>query len=825
MMRRFFLSVVFLFAILNGSYAGLPLPAFAEELPTICVMNFSNRAADEWNWLSKGLADMLITDLSLSGKFRVVERERMQLMFDEMGLVNAGIINEQTAQQFGKVTQVKWALFGMYLRNSDGQIEIECHIVEVATRQLRRVEWVRGPDSEVLKLEKQLALQIADNFNFPLAKEEQETLLRMSTRSIDAAKSYYGAIDKYDAGDYTAALTFFKEALKFDTTFAGARLRVGQMFYDLGEPEHALLEFRRASKGALDNDSASVAEFISAEIEQYYLNCPELAVAYYSQMSERHFGSPLAVVASFRAAQIYEAQKKLKDAYKAYAFTERLYNEALKESTRLHSWSGLLTADLESYSRIARERNDAYFMKWYLAGDLSVEAPENFIFLSEDQKVFIAKKSGTYVVFAPGGHFISRLFSNREIYIVDFSTNAAVGEIEYKNKELISTNFSPPCGAISLSLNKDDKLEFEFSASSRAILAQLNKELDESLRTKYVMPGILDISAYRDGAGIIYSLVTESNQISAQGVQRRSQITDRARLKQDIWIAQGKFQMGPLRKMRVNSLRQDYHSCLTQDKNGKYWLAFCSRRKEKKGVNIWLSSSMDCRHWAYPRKINLDLEGEKKTIDSSDDYGLDYLTHPQIMIDKRGLFWLAFKMGGNIYITNSEDSWEWKKPVEVGICSSGEVSIGLCDGREDKVVVAFTGVAIAEVAPDLSFEKQDTGKDDVVRPKYGWYAQDWKGIQIFRMPDSRFLLFGAGNYQDKYGLYACISDDLIQWKYYNLLDWQRYKLPPNVYKSGLFAVIPLFDEESIFLISVKPTGILVQKLFLKYIMGKERRQE
>lgn len=44
----------------------------------LAVMNFDNRSSTgQWQWLSKGLADMIITDLSASEGLMIVERERL----------------------------------------------------------------------------------------------------------------------------------------------------------------------------------------------------------------------------------------------------------------------------------------------------------------------------------------------------------------------------------------------------------------------------------------------------------------------------------------------------------------------------------------------------------------------------------------------------------------------------------------------------------------------------------------------------------------------------------------------------------------------------
>jgi len=217
----------------------------AQSPPTLAVMNFVNRGTgDGWDWLEKGLADMLITDLHASGKFQVVTRERMQALFDEMALGEAGLLDAKTTQQFGKVLKVDWALFGSVLRKAE-QVEIECHIVEVATQKLTRVEWVRGPASSVLKLEKDLALRIVKHFHLPLTPQERASLLRMRTKSVDAATHFYAALDSVDHQNDIKALVQFRQAVKRDPDYHEARLWVARAYMRLREHRHAEVELRR----------------------------------------------------------------------------------------------------------------------------------------------------------------------------------------------------------------------------------------------------------------------------------------------------------------------------------------------------------------------------------------------------------------------------------------------------------------------------------------------------------------------------------------------------------------------------------------------------
>ena len=73
MPRLLSMGLILFLALVVGTEA-----ARGEEASTIAVVNFINRnAPDDWDWLEKGFADLLITDLARSDRLTVVERERM----------------------------------------------------------------------------------------------------------------------------------------------------------------------------------------------------------------------------------------------------------------------------------------------------------------------------------------------------------------------------------------------------------------------------------------------------------------------------------------------------------------------------------------------------------------------------------------------------------------------------------------------------------------------------------------------------------------------------------------------------------------------------
>lgn len=85
----------------------------AAEKPRLAVLEFGHKAL-EAHWTNAGEAaqDMFITELVRSGKFTVIDRERLDALMREKNLSLAGDIDPRTAVQAGKLLGVEYVLFG-----------------------------------------------------------------------------------------------------------------------------------------------------------------------------------------------------------------------------------------------------------------------------------------------------------------------------------------------------------------------------------------------------------------------------------------------------------------------------------------------------------------------------------------------------------------------------------------------------------------------------------------------------------------------------------------------------------------------------------------
>lgn len=87
----------------------------AEPEPgSIAVQAFVNRGDEQYRAMAKGLAAMIIADLSKVPGLTVLEREKVQLLLDEMKLGDAGLANPAGAVRSGRLMRAEKVIVGNF---------------------------------------------------------------------------------------------------------------------------------------------------------------------------------------------------------------------------------------------------------------------------------------------------------------------------------------------------------------------------------------------------------------------------------------------------------------------------------------------------------------------------------------------------------------------------------------------------------------------------------------------------------------------------------------------------------------------------------------
>ncbi len=144
----------------------------------IAIVYFDNTGNEKkMEKLKKGLAGMLISDLSNISMLDIVERDRLEEILKEQKLQKSKNFNLSTAAEVGKLLGAEIILTGAYFEMF-GSFRIDARFIDVETGEILKSEGVDGESNNFFKLEKQLAWKIIKNLDVELTDDEDKQFKR-----------------------------------------------------------------------------------------------------------------------------------------------------------------------------------------------------------------------------------------------------------------------------------------------------------------------------------------------------------------------------------------------------------------------------------------------------------------------------------------------------------------------------------------------------------------------------------------------------------------------------------------------------------------------
>jgi TolB-like protein len=201
----------------------------ASEVTTLAILPFENRSiADKETLdpLTKGLADMLTTELSQVVNLKIVERERLQSLLDEMGLDRSPLVDESTAVKVGKILGAQSMLFGSFMKLDEKHMRIDVRIIQTETAQLIKADKLEGDPQKLFRMVDELALKVAQHLNVAVSALERKRLEGATERSWDAVLQYSQGLRYEDEGDYRRAYQLYEKAWETDPGFVEAERKM-----------------------------------------------------------------------------------------------------------------------------------------------------------------------------------------------------------------------------------------------------------------------------------------------------------------------------------------------------------------------------------------------------------------------------------------------------------------------------------------------------------------------------------------------------------------------------------------------------------------------
>lgn len=190
---------------------------------TVAVMTFRYTGSDSaFRPLERGLAALVVTDLSRVRQLRVVERARLEALLDELQLARSDRIDVATGARSGRLVRAAEVVQGQFSIGPSSQLRMDATVVRATDAQVT----ASGSNSDRLQalfdIEKAVVFQLLAKLGITLTPAERVAISERPTHDIQAFLLYSRGLETGDRGDFAAAAGFFGAAARLDPGFSAA---------------------------------------------------------------------------------------------------------------------------------------------------------------------------------------------------------------------------------------------------------------------------------------------------------------------------------------------------------------------------------------------------------------------------------------------------------------------------------------------------------------------------------------------------------------------------------------------------------------------------
>jgi TolB-like protein len=224
------------------------------EENTIAVMPFAYTGTnEEIAPLSRGFAQLLVTDLAKSRQVRVLERERMQVMVNEMQLGTQAQADPASAARSGRLLRASRVVQGT-IADRDEELRVVTAVVDVNSAGIAGSSDEGSQLNQLFDLEKTIVLDIFNDLGIQLTDAERAEISQRPTQNMQAFLAWSRGLEAEDRGDFVGARDFFNQAQRLDPSFSAA-----------GQSAQQASDLSMASTQSVQDVDVEVSQNVAAE--------------------------------------------------------------------------------------------------------------------------------------------------------------------------------------------------------------------------------------------------------------------------------------------------------------------------------------------------------------------------------------------------------------------------------------------------------------------------------------------------------------------------------------------------------------------------------
>jgi TolB-like protein len=213
--------------------AALAAPTGAEAQqdtrPGIAVLAFENggsygRNRDDYDALRRGVAGILISQLSQDPRVRLVDRAETQRLLDEQSLGQSGRVDAATAVQIGRLVAARYMITGTFI-DLYGEFSLHARVIDVETGEIlstvendRQVRDIRELHAIIQNVARKLTSEGKLPARLSAAVPPAETMV-----PTEALLLYSRALLYEDRGERAKAIEYYQKAIDQFPEFTEAK--------------------------------------------------------------------------------------------------------------------------------------------------------------------------------------------------------------------------------------------------------------------------------------------------------------------------------------------------------------------------------------------------------------------------------------------------------------------------------------------------------------------------------------------------------------------------------------------------------------------------
>jgi len=177
---------------------------------TVAVLDFDNHSGEsKYDPLGKGLAAMMVSDLSGVAGIQLVERQHINELVKELELQQSEYFDSTTAGKIGRFVGADYVVVGA-ISAMDPNVRIDTRVLRVESGEIVKTAVAQGKEEKFFKLQKQLSDQLLEGLEVALSPEQAERLEAQQEKNrieeLETALAFSEAIWLFDNDDYLGAV-------------------------------------------------------------------------------------------------------------------------------------------------------------------------------------------------------------------------------------------------------------------------------------------------------------------------------------------------------------------------------------------------------------------------------------------------------------------------------------------------------------------------------------------------------------------------------------------------------------------------------------------